>query len=46
MNAAIDAALLQQWLWATKEHILYNYLVKQLDSYGRADFTFGQDYLF
>ena len=47
METAIDAALMQQWIWETKENILlYKYMVRQLDSYGRAEFIFGQDFLF
>ena len=41
----IEAALIQGEIWR-QENILYNYLVKQLDSFGRAEFIFGQDFLF
>ena len=46
MNAAIEAALIQQCIWELEEGILYNYLVKQLDSFGQCEFVFGQDFLF
>lgn len=41
MNAAIDAGLIQMWLWK-QENILYNYLVIQLDNYGMAELKFGE----
>lgn len=45
MNAAINAALLQQYIWET-EGVMWKYLIPQLDSYGRCEFIFGQDFLF
>ncbi len=46
MEAAINAALIQQWIWEHKEGILYSYLVRQLDNFGQREFIFGQDFLF
>jgi hypothetical protein len=44
MQAGLDAALFQQWLWK-EERILYNYIVLQLDNFNsQIEFTFGQKY--
>jgi hypothetical protein len=45
MNAAINAALLQQYIWE-QESLFYKYMLRQLDSFGRSEFVFGQDFLF
>ncbi len=44
MSAAIDAALIQQYIWE-QEGIMWGYLIPQLDNFSRqVEFTFGQEY--
>lgn len=44
MNAAINAALLQQYIWE-QEGAMLKYLIPQLDNFARqVEFVFGQEY--